>query len=159
MLSPSVIRQIIRQSLHPLTASRHPLYSPSAETILLMAAAHESHLGTYLRQIGGGPARGIWQVEIATMTDNYTTFLNVQSRRPLAQQIAEITGIPGPDVLALQYNQIYCCVHARLKLYRSKGPIPSDLDGMAEYLKLVFNTVDRAATPGDYLDAYRELVG
>jgi len=157
MFSPVALRRIIQISLQHLTTSRHPLYSPYAETILMMAAAHESHLGRNLAQIGGGPARGVWQVEIGTMTDNYTTFLNV--RRPLAQQIAEITGIPGPDVLALQYNPLYCCVHARLKLYRSKGPIPDDLEGMAEYLKLVFNTAGGAATAGDYLDAYRELVG
>jgi len=158
MYSPQALRRIIQIALQPLAASHHPLYSPEAETILLMAAAHESHLGRHLAQIGGGPARGVWQVAISTMQDNYLTFLNVPSRRPLAAQIAETTGIPGPDVLALQYNPLYCCVHARLKLYRSKGAIPTDLDGMAEYLKLVFNTAGGAATPGDYLSAYRELV-
>lgn len=155
MFTTDSIRQIIRQSLQPLTASRHPLYSPSAETILLMAAAHESHLGTYLRQIGGGPARGIFGVEIGTMEDNYLTFLN--SRHALAQQIIDVTGIDGPDEYALEHNHLYNCIHARLKLYRRPGSIPDDLDGMAEYLVREYNA-GGDATAQEYLGDYRRLV-
>jgi len=120
-----------------------------------MAAAHESHLGTYLRQIGGGPARGIWQVEIGTMEDNYLTFL--VHRADLAKQIADVTGIDGHNEVALENSHIYNCIHARLKLYRRPGAIPDDLPGMAEYLVKEYNA-GGDATSQEYLGDYRRLV-
>jgi len=121
-----------------------------------MGAAHESHLGTYLEQIGGGPARGIWQVEIGTMEDNYTNFLD--SRNELFSQIFSVTRVYGQNKLALKYNHLYNCIHARLKLYRRPGAIPDDLDGMAEYLVREYNA-GGDATVDEYLGDYRRLVG
>jgi len=48
-------------------ALRHiGMWSGAAENLLLGTAAVESRMGTYLRQVGGGPALGIWQVEPVT---------------------------------------------------------------------------------------------
>lgn len=43
--------------------------SSSAVNLLLGTAAQESAFGTYLRQIGGGPARGVFQMAPATAKD------------------------------------------------------------------------------------------
>lgn len=158
MFNTESISNIIRIALQPITTSRHPLYSDSAESILLMIAAHESKFGVYHRQIGAGPARGLYQVEIETMQDNYTNFIN--KRPELAKQIEEISGVPGPDALQLEYNPIYCTIHARLKLYRSPGKLPEayETERLAYYAKKYFNTSGGAATEEDYLLAYHHFV-
>ena len=152
MLTAESLSRIIHVALVPITATRHPLWSPVAETALIMAAAHESKMGKYRRQIGNGPARGIFQIEPATLVDNYENFID---RRPdLARQIREITGIDGPNLDALTWNDLYGAIHARLKLYRSPGEIPTDTSLIAEYLKRYYNSPDGAATANDYLLAY-----
>lgn len=157
--SVGALRKVIQVSLCPITESRHQLWSLDAEENLLMIAAWESSLGKYLRQIGGGPACGIWQVEPNTMLDNYESFLNYSTRIPLSTQISEICGCSGPDLNHLIYNPIYNCIHARLKLYRSKGPLPSrnDTDGMARYAVKNYNG-GGAATLSNYKNAYLRLV-
>lgn len=44
--------------------------------LLLATMAQESHLGLYETQVGGGPGRGIFQMENATFQDIYTNFLS-----------------------------------------------------------------------------------
>ena len=51
------------------------LWSQEAEDLLIGTAAQESHLGTYLRQLGDGPALGIFQMEPATHNDIHENFL------------------------------------------------------------------------------------
>ena len=45
---------------------KYDLYSRNAEELLMLTAACESNLGHYFKQLGGGPALGIFQVEPAT---------------------------------------------------------------------------------------------
>ena len=45
------------------------LHSDNAVNLLMGTAAQESHLGKYRKQIGGGPALGIFQMEPATFND------------------------------------------------------------------------------------------
>ena len=51
------------------------LWSRSAEELVLGTTIIESGL-TYIRQWGGGPALGLWQVKPSTQNDLYTNFLN-----------------------------------------------------------------------------------
>jgi hypothetical protein len=156
MFSLESLRRIIKISLQPITETRHPLWSQEAEELLVMISAHESRLGKDLKQIGSGPALGLYQIEPDTMHDNYQNFLD--NRKGLSGQIANITGCEGPDVAQLQYNPIYGTIHARLKIYRSAGDIPKDFPSMAEYAKKIFNSPQGAATPEQYLTAYLDLI-
>lgn len=150
MISVDSLRNIIRISLSA------PFYSPQAEELLLMICAHESNMGRHTRQIGGGPARGICQVEILTMVDNYDNFITPRKR--LAKQIEAVTGVSGPSVGHLEYNPLYNCFHARLKLWRSPGKLPNTIPEMAHYAKQYYNTPGGAATVKDYIDAYNRHV-
>jgi hypothetical protein len=153
----AVLRDIIRISLTPLG-----WWSHDAEELLLMTAAHETGCGGIgLVQLGGGPALGIYQIEGRTLFDNYQAYLNYPGRRELADKIARITGVSGPDLGHLQYNLLYGTIHARLRYRRgSVHPLPpaSDPWRMAEYAKDVYNTEAGAATPADYYHAYRKIV-
>jgi hypothetical protein len=158
MFSTDAVRNIIRIALQPITATRHPLYSAEAEEILLMIAAHESGLGKKLFQMGGGPGRGLFQVEPATMRDNYDNFID--ARPSLARQIHAVSGVDGDDAAQLTYNPIYGAIHARIWLYRRPGRLPPahDLPALAEYAKLHYNSAIGAATPEKYLTDYHRLV-
>lgn len=155
MFTAESLSKIVRSSLTQITAVRHPFWTPEVEELLIMIAAHESHMGKYLRQLGGGPARGVFQIEAATLHDNYVSFIDLRPR--LAEQIAQVTGCDHPDLGQLQYNPAYGAVHARLKLYRSPGEIPSDTLLMAQYAKKYYNSPSGAATPEDYLNAYYKV--
>lgn len=158
MFSPDGVRQIIRIALQPITATRHPLYSSNAEEILLMIAAHESILGRKLFQIGGGPGRGLFQVEPRTMRDNYTHFIDAKA--DLSRQIREVSGVAKPDDNQLTWNPLFGAIMARIWLYRRPGPLPPahDIQAMAEYAKINYNSAAGEATPEEYLADYHRLV-
>jgi len=158
MFSPDAVRNIVRISLQPITATRHPLYSADAEEILLMIAAHESILGRKLFQIGGGPGRGLFQVETRTMRDNYNHF--IAAKPALFRQIREVSGVARPDKDQLTYNPLYGAIMARIWLYRRPGALPPahDVPAMAEYARQHYNTTAGAATPEKYLTDYHRLV-
>jgi len=112
-------------------------HSDNAITLLMMTAATESDLGKYLYQTGGGPARGIMQVEIPTMRDNYTSYLDY--RIDLKKRVEEVTGASYPRIDFLESNIAFNIVMARIKYYRSPGALPSTLEGMAMYHEKFYN--------------------
>ena len=158
MFSFEAVGESIRISLQPITATKHLLYSADAEELLLMIACHESILGKHLHQIGGGPGRGLFQVEPRTMHDNYVNFID--TRLQLARQIREVSGVPGPDDEQLTYNPLFGAIMARIGLYRCPGELPpaNDLPAMAKYANLNCNSISGAATTKAYLADYNRLV-
>jgi hypothetical protein len=136
------------------------LHSDKSEEILMMVSAHESRLGKYLKQIGGGPALGICQVEPRTMVDNYVSFLDKSSaRKALKGDIARVCGVLQPNEFHLQYNHLFNFLMARVKFLRSSEPLPDahNIPGMAKMCKEIFNATG-AATVEDYILDYQSLV-
>ncbi len=152
MFSPDHLRDIIRLSIMPLG-----WWSQEAEELLLMTAAHESHLGKYTKQIKG-PALGLYQMEPDTLTGSYKNYINY--RAELQIKIHQISGVRRADRGQLQFNPIYSTIMARLKYYRAPGALPpaSDIWSLAEYAKDHYNSYKGKATPEDYHGAYRRLV-
>jgi len=117
-------------------------YSEDATTLLMMTCAAESDLGKYLFQ-HGGPAKGIFQVEPRTMSDNFGRYLYFRDR--LKEDIRLACGVGEPDVDSLEYNLAFNILMARLKYWRDSEPIPSDLEDMAHYHKRVYNSMNGKA--------------
>jgi hypothetical protein len=63
-------RDLIQRTLQDLG-----MHSESAVNLLLGTAAQESQFGTYFRQIGGGPALGVFQMEPDTEIDIWDNYL------------------------------------------------------------------------------------
>lgn len=63
-----LVQQVLKE-LEPMIT-----YSRAAEELLLLTAAQETHLGTYLEQIKG-PAKGVFQMEPKTWRDIEMNFL------------------------------------------------------------------------------------
>jgi len=156
------VDQLRREIVAP--ALKHiQLWSPAAEELLLGTAAVESRMGTYLRQVGGGPALGIWQVEPATHADTWINWL--QYRQPVGEVLLDL--VPplyrnfgetiAVDPQALVACPMYCCAIARIKYRRSPEPLPAagDWAGLELYHKRHYNSILGATKSGDFIAACR----
>lgn len=135
------------RSLVQRTLAEHPrLNSPAAVELVLGTIAQESQFGTYLRQLGGGPARGICQVERATFDDLVNRF-----------------SMDFPVILAFDFEDLEWDLKAsilmcRIKYFSCPGTIPKDLAGQANYWKKYYNTELGAGKISEYIEAYRRYV-
>lgn len=120
------------------------------EEMELMAGtvATESHYA-HREQIGGGPARGLFQIEPDTAYDVYHNYLAYQNRRPLYNRMMGLVfDMPSapffiaekPEIARLLMYDDYSACIARFCYLRRRPPIPTTLEGQAEYYKRWFNT-------------------
>lgn len=128
-------------------------YNGAAVELLMLTAAQESKLGTYLQQLKG-PALGVFQVEPATHDDLVQTFL--KSRPTLVQKIKDIAGVDHFDSRLLKFNLVYATIFARLVYFRKPSPLPgSDIEALATYWKKHYNTYLGAGTKEEAIENYR----
>ena len=131
-------------------------YSEPAVELLMMTAAHESKLGSYIEQMNG-PALGIFQMEPATEADIWDNYLYYRPELELA-----ISSFSMGDSFAqeLKWNLKYAIVMARIHYYRVPSSLPKDMDSqgaynaLAVYAKKYYNTDEGKATASKYLEDY-----
>lgn len=106
-------------------------YSESAVELLMLTCATESNLGTYLRQGGGGPAVGIFQMEPFTHNDIWRTHGHIL--KPLLGE---------QNVDRLEYDLRYATIMSRVHYLRVSEPLPSEknVTMLASYWKRFYNT-------------------
>lgn len=130
------------------------LYSPDAVELLMGTCAQESAMGKYRRQLGGGPALGVFQMEPATFRDIAENYLN--HRPDLKEKILKLSGVDAldnPDDLVFNDRLAVCM--ARVHYLRVKEAIPSDLDGWARYWKKYYNTPKGKGTEYEFVCNYK----
>jgi hypothetical protein len=134
MINTAQLRSLIRETLIQLGK-----YSLPAENLLLGTASQESQCGTYIEQLGDGPARGIFQMEPATEHDIWVNYLTY--KKDLRQALFDTCGRSeaGPW---LKYDLAYQICMARIHYLRVPHalPQPDDIQGLAHYWKKYYNT-------------------
>lgn len=135
----------------------------NAIRLLVGTAAAESAL-KHRRQIGGGPARGFWQMEPATAED---IFKNHLVHRPgryakvMALMIC-MSDVPiwTPTLIDLEthleHNDIFACTMCRVHYLRVPEAIPDTVEQQARYWKEYYNTPKGKGTQGHYITAWLE---
>lgn len=118
------------------------LHSDRVVDLLAMIAAHESHGGKYRRQIGGGPALGIFQIEPLTHDSVWDNCDSIHKR-------AARYGVKR-DPSQLEHSDRYSVWVARHYLLMDPNPLPVGLVAMAAYCKSYWNRTGKA-TPDKYL--------
>lgn len=132
------------------------LYSEAATDLLMKTAAKESNFGTYLYQVGSGPAKGVFQIEPNTEKDIWLNFLRFNP--VLTGKIKTLTGVDGPNVSALEGDLRYQVIMARLVYYRVAKPLPmpGDIEAQAHYWKQHYNTAAGAGTVEGFIEAAKK---
>ena len=135
------------------------LYSGSAVNLLLGTFAQESHMGTFLKQIGKGPALGIGQMEPKTHDDIWLHFLYYKDE--LAKLILNTCGYtqnPGPQALLYNLRYATCMTRAHYRRVPERLPTKDDLDGLARYWKKYYNTYKGRGTVDEFKKNYHDYV-
>ncbi len=140
------------------------LYSERATMAIAMIVAHESDKGKYLKQIGGGPALGVIQMEPETHynvwkhCDNikhYADILGIDHCQLSLSSTQQKINSASPLIYDLRYNVFM----ARMMLIMDPNPLPYDAYSMSRYLKRCWNTHLGAATSDDYYNAWSSWTG
>lgn len=137
--------------------------------LLLGTAAVESDM-RHRVQIGGGPARGLFQMEPG-MTGaldifvNYLIYQNTQHRQELWHNLTSIwLGLdsvpyftPSEEDLEyhLEHNDPFACAMARAKYLRVKAAIPKTVAGLASYWKSFYNSILGKGTVEKFMEAWK----
>jgi hypothetical protein len=129
----------------------------AAENLVLGTALQESNL-SYLRQLGDGPARGVYQMEPATHDDIWDNYLRYRAELRDAVIDFEVPGQDRHDQLIwnLAYATAMCRVHYR----RVSEPLPGaeDIAGLGAYWKQHYNTPLGRGTADEFVAKYETYV-
>lgn len=141
------------------------LYSESAVNLLLGTAAQESHMGYWLKQNGGGPAIGIYQMEGATHNDIWTNYLEYRHELmevvdSLRLNIYDSTSLTDIGEVQMAGNLYYATAMARVHYLRKPGALPAadDIEGLAHYWKDHYNTHQGKGTVEEFIHNYKKYV-
>jgi hypothetical protein len=136
------------------------MWSESAENLLMGTAAQESHLGHYIKQVGKGPALGIYQCEPATHQDVYNYLRNNEFRLFGNALPHKLRPIGLVDHNRLVYDLRYATMICRLHYYRAPKALPEadDIEGMASYWKRFYNSSLGKGKPEEFVRNYEQYV-
>jgi len=149
---------IIRPTLHYMN-----MWSEAAEDLVVGTAIQESR-ATYLKQMGNGPALGIFQMEPATHDDIWVNYINYRAslRVDLNYLTMKMSGahsntinqIPAQEMIG---NLYYATAMCRLQYKRVPAALPSrDVGQLAAYWKQYYNTPLGAGTVDEFVHNFKK---
>lgn len=138
---------VIIPALAQLPAS---MDSVRARVMLIAIALQESRI-QYRRQLGNGPARGLWQFELGTRASRggvWGVYLHPVSNPHLQTlcTIHKVAFLPEAIYAAIETNDIFACGVARLLLWVDAFPLP-DVNDAAGAWKLYAERTWRPGKP------------
>jgi len=131
-------------------------YTQEAFELVSGTMAHESVGFKYRKQLGGGPALGLCQMEPFTFNDCVESYLVY--RPDLYHLITEVAGVSDLYPQLLETNDRLATCMCRVRFLRAKGTIPTTLEGQANYWKQHYNTYLGKGTVDEYLVNYNRFV-
>jgi hypothetical protein len=117
-------------------------FSDVAVELLVGTATTESHRGSYIKQLGGGPALGVFQMEPTTHDDIWLNWLKYQPW--LGEKVRAMRGtgfVPRPETHMVG-NMYYAAAMARVHYRRVREALPPTTDAhlLGAYWKRYYNT-------------------
>jgi len=104
-----------------------------------------------LEQIGGGPGISFWQIEIATLQDNWDNY--IVFRKKLIEVLYRLGYIEKDPTFSALTNIAVAIAMCRIYYWRQPGSIPKTMAGRADYWKKSYNTIQGAGTARHYMEA------
>lgn len=129
------------------TLQEYNLYSESAVNLLLGTLAQESKFGTYLKQLGGGPALSMFQIERPTFNWLKHAYMNKYNLQDV-------------EFEDLEWNLKLAILFCRLRYYVVPAALPdaNDIQGLAEYWKNYYNTYLGKGKVSEFISNYKKFV-
>jgi hypothetical protein len=150
-LNKAQFKELIEETLEEIG-----LCSTDAVNLLLGTAAQESGFGTYIEQLGNGPALGVFQMEPNTFKDHIANYLKY--KKGLISKIKQSSNVDFFTPGLLKYNLKFAICMARIHYLRVPSAIPTDLSGYAKYWKDYYNTYLGAGTEEEFIHNYKKHV-
>lgn len=104
-------------------------------TTILLCIGYQESMGVYRRQLGNGPARGLWQFELIGVRDVMTR----ATSKKHAQALCKALNVEFDERVVyntLEFNDVLAAGFARLALWNDPKPLPDDAAGaFALYLR------------------------
>ena len=133
------------------------LYSEAAVNLLLGTAIQESRL-TYLKQRGGGPALGLFQIEPTTLDDIYFRYLYREDKKELLGRVQQF--VTARDVHEQVISNIpFAVAIARVRYLVVPEALPAydDLEALARYWKSNYNCGGKGEVH-EFVENYKQYV-
>jgi len=147
-----LVTEVIRPTLQYLGDKYN---SPAAQQLLLGTAIVESDGLRALHQYGNGPARGLWQMEPATLMDHS---IWLEDQPALHAKVAALQCVAFSDWAQLSGNLYYACAMARVHYWRVTEPLPeaNDIAALGRYWKAHYNTAKGAGTVMEFVRMWHD---
>jgi len=112
----------------------------------------------HIRQIGGGPAHGLFQQEYADHNDIWKNFLGQTEKQHLVRGLSWLSKRPGVPH-ELEVNPFYAAAMCAIHYMRFPEPLPKTGSRMAQavYWKKYYNTSEGKGTVGEFLERVTEV--
>jgi hypothetical protein len=154
-------KQLLEYVIRPVLKDLN-LWTEAAERLVLGTACQESQCGRYLKQLGTGPALGIYQMEPATHDDLWANYLR-QNRWLLHDTVWDAARAQYGDKQVIDSKELignlfYATAMCRVHYLRIPSKIPDYLAGQAQYWKTHYNTELGAGSVQDYLNSWNRFV-
>lgn len=154
------VRQLRDLIVHPTLAYLGLPGGEVAERLIMGTAAHESTGFRHIRQVGGGPALGLWQMEPRTFADLWDRYLLKSNHEALKLRIHNLCAPWPKPVDQLVGNLAFACAMARTLYYSRpfKMPETAAAGELALIYKSHYNSSAGKGRPLDFMRAYREYI-
>lgn len=152
-----LLELVVRPALSELNDGPLYLSSGAAEQLVMGTAAQESKL-RWIKQVGSGPALGLWQMEPVTFYDIRDRFAKTQPHFWNAFGASSID--LRPEALELAYNFKLAALCCRMKYAMSNMQLPAqdDIAGMAHMWKVVYNTHLGAGKEDHFIHSWETII-
>jgi len=142
------------------TLKKLDMYSPAASNLMIGTALQESLL-MFLRQKGGGPGTGLYQMEPRWHREFWERYVWPRGRMAdLFYPIVRVRDL-SPDVMdyldrKLETDLEYQTAIARMYYWQFPEPLPAadDISGLARYWKQYWNTERGAGRTEQFIHRY-----
>ncbi len=143
------LKKLINSVTLEMDAVRPGMHDPRFTELALMLAAHESHAGLLRKQIGGGPARGLFGFEERSYLSTWQHSDTIAETSVALGITCDFDRVEEGD-----RHSIFMCRHL---VAMDPAPLPEGPEACAQYAKDYWNSPKGKATPAKYLNDYNLL--
>ena len=139
------------------------MWSADAESLMMATAVHESEGLRYVRQRGGGPAMGFFQVEPMTARDVIGRYFRdkVNLRRRFENAVMWREEWHDRIAERLLNDMAFNCAVARMVYWQTPEVLPpgNDVLGMAKYWKAHYQKGEGVRGIADFIADHERFIG